>query len=123
MFRLSGWLLVALDPLLEAVRGSLLVAFLAMTAGGLVYISMTLVAEGLKVGPLIAEVTTLLLGAARLYLDQVMDTVGRDYVALCLAAFTEGVGLQLGGAEVTPLAAVHELDIEFTVCHRGLGQS
>ena len=118
MFRLSGWLLVALDPLLEAVRGSLLMAFLAMTAGGLVYISMTLVAEGLEVGPLEAEVTALLLGASGLNLDQVMDAAGRDYVALGLTAFTQWVGTELGGAEVSPLAAVHELDVELTVGHR-----
>ena len=109
---------MTLDPLLEAVRGSLLVAFAAMAAGGLVYIGMTLVAEGLKVGPLEAEVTALLLGASGLNFDQVMDTAGWDYVALCLTAFTQGVGLQLGGAELAPLAAVHELDVEFTVGHR-----
>ena len=86
-------------------------------------VGMTLVAEGLEVGPLEAEVAALLLGASGLNLDQVMDTAGRDYVALCLTAFTQGVGSELGGAEVSPLAAVHELDVEFTVCHRDLGQS
>ena len=93
-------------------------ALAAVAAGGLVYIGMTLVAEGLEVGPLVAEVTALLLGATGLNLDQVMDAAGRDYVALGLTAFTQGVGPQLGSAEVSPLAAVHELDVELTVGHR-----
>ena len=114
---------MTLDPLLKPVRCSLLVRLLAVGPGGLVNVAVALVTQGLKVGPLEADLAALLLGAPALHFDQVVDAAGRDHITLGLTAFTERVGSQLLSSELTPLAAVHQLDVEFTVCHRGLGRS
>ena len=52
-----------------------------------------------------------MLGASALYLDDVMDATCGNHIPLCLAALTQWIGLEFGGTQLAPLAAVHQLDI------------
>ncbi len=75
------------------------------------YLLVAWIAECLEVGPLKAEVAALLLGTATLHLHYVMNTAGGHHVTLGLTALTKGIGSELSISELTPLTAVHELDV------------